>query len=135
YALTMSAGFHDYDTSYQFGKLAIMHTDKFQDNSLKARVYFVFGTFVNHWKKTIRYNIEYLERSQQLSIESGNHYLAGACSSFIGLILFIKGGNLQDVKHGIERQLDFANKNEYVLSNDLLGEVVDWIDVLSRSDR
>lgn len=131
YALTMSAGFSDYDASYEFGRLAIEHTDKFQDNSLKARVYFVFGSFVNHWKKHIRYNLKYLERSQQLCIESGNLHLAGANSSFIGLIMFIKGDNLEDVKMGIKRQIDFANQNEYTLSNDFLGEVMDWIHVLS----
>nr|WP_240795367.1 ATP-binding sensor histidine kinase [Aquibacillus halophilus] len=134
YALTMSAGFNDYDTSYQYGRLAINHVEKYQDNSLKARVYFVFGTFVNHWKKHIRYSLDYLERSQRLCIESGNVFLAGANSSFIGIILLIKGDNLQDVSVGIKRQLEFASQNEYVLSNDLLGELANWIEVLSNKN-
>ncbi|GAA0425148.1 hypothetical protein GCM10008934_13900 [Virgibacillus salarius] len=131
YALMMSAGFNDYDASYYFANLAIKHTEKYSDNSLKARVYFVFGGFVNHWKNHINGNIYYLERSQQLCIESGNLHLAGANSSFIGLILFIKGEHLLDVKAGIQRQLEFARRNEYILSNDFLDEVVDWINVLS----
>ncbi|MGX9933192.1 AAA family ATPase [Virgibacillus salarius] len=131
YALMMSAGFNDYDASYYFANLAIKHTEKYSDNSLKARVYFVFGSFVNHWKNHINGNIYYLERSQQLCIESGNLHLAGANSSFIGLILFIKGEHLLDVKAGIQRQLEFARRNEYILSNDFLDEVVDWINVLS----
>ncbi|WP_226037828.1 ATP-binding sensor histidine kinase [Aquibacillus saliphilus] len=135
YALTLSAGFNDYDVSYQFGKLAIEHVEKYQDNSLKARVYFVFASFVNHWKKHISYNLEYLERSQKLCIESGNLHLAGASSAFIGLILFIKGENLEDVSDGIKRQIDFANQNEYALSNDFLGEVINWIEVLADKDK
>ncbi|MCC2250017.1 GAF domain-containing protein [Virgibacillus sp. AGTR] len=91
----------------------------------------MFGSFVNHWKNHINDNIYYLERSQQLCIESGNLHLAGANSSFIGLILFIKGEHLLDVKAGIQRQLEFARRNEYILSNDFLDEVVDWINVLS----
>ncbi|MEC5423105.1 trifunctional serine/threonine-protein kinase/ATP-binding protein/sensor histidine kinase [Virgibacillus sp. C22-A2] len=131
YALTMSAGFNDYNASYKFGRLAIEHTDKFQDNSLKARAYFVFGSFINHWKKHIHYNLDYLQLSQQLCIESGNLHLAGANGMFIGLVKFIKGDNLNDVKTEIERQFNFAKRNEYTLSNDFLRELTDWIDVLS----
>ncbi|RHW34300.1 sensor histidine kinase [Oceanobacillus profundus] len=131
YALTLSAGFNDYDSSYRFGKLAMKHLEKFQDNSLKARVYFVFGSFVNHWKKPIRESLVYLEQSQQLCIESGNLHLAGANSSFIAIILLIKGDHLNDVKKGIKRQHDFAKQNEYIISDDFLDETIDWIDVLA----
>ncbi|RDW16905.1 hypothetical protein CWR48_14940 [Oceanobacillus arenosus] len=130
YALTQSAGFSDYDASYQFGRLAIEHTEKFQDNSLKARVYFVFGSYVNHWKQSIRFNLDYLDRSQQLCIESGNLHLAGAAGMFIPLTEFIMGENIQDVKNEIIRQLEFATRNEYTLSYDFLGELMDWIDLL-----
>lgn len=135
YALTLSAGFNDYEASYKFGKLAIEHAEKYEDNSLKARVYFVFGSFVNHWKDHIRYNIDYLERSQQLCIESGNLHLAGANASFIGLTLFIKGGHLKGVAEGIERQLRFAKLNEYVLTNDFLAEVMDWLQILTMKNK
>lgn len=131
YALTLSAGFDDYEGSYQFGKLAIAHAEKYQDNSLIARVYFVFGSFVNHWKDHLRYNLDYLERSQVLSIESGNLHLAGANASFIGITLFIKGDHLQDVSAGIKRQLQFARQNAFVLPNSYLEEMLNWITVLT----
>ncbi|MDL4839067.1 ATP-binding sensor histidine kinase [Aquibacillus rhizosphaerae] len=130
YALTLSAGFNDYDGSYKYGKLAIEHAEKNRDTALQARVYFVFGTFVNHWKHHIRYNLDYLERSQQLCIETGNLHLAGANGPFIALALFIKGESLEEVTEGIERQWRFANKNDYRLSSDLLEELNNWITYL-----
>ncbi|MGN8646137.1 AAA family ATPase [Gracilibacillus sp. HCP3S3_G5_1] len=135
YALTLSAGFGDYQESYQFGRLAIQHVENSGNNALQARVYFVFGSFVNHWIKPIRYSLEYLEKSQQLCIESGNLHLAGATGAFIGLTQYLKGGNLEQVKEGIERQLTFAKKHEYAISNDYLSELSDWITVLSSPDK
>lgn len=134
YALTMSAGFKDYDTSYKFGKLAISHVEKFQENSLKARVYFVFGTFINHWKQHIRYNLEYLQRSQQLCVESGNLHLAGASGMFICLIHFMRGDRLSDVNKVIEDQVNFAKRNEYPISTTFLGELKDWMGTLMHEE-
>lgn len=135
YALTLSAGFNDYEGSYQFGELAIAHAEKYGDTALKARVYFVFGSFVNHWKRHIRYNIDYLEQSQQMSIESGNLHLASATASFIGIILFIKGDSLQIVADGIDRQHMIARENKYVISDNFLNEMSDWIKVLSNPSK
>ncbi|WP_208592044.1 ATP-binding sensor histidine kinase [Gracilibacillus suaedae] len=135
YALTLSAGFGDYQGSYQFGKLAIQHVERSGDHALQARVYFVFGSFVNHWIKPIRYSLEFLEKSQQLCIESGNLHLAGATGAFIGLTQYLKGDNLEQVKEGIERQLTFAKKHEYAISNDYLSELSDWIAALSSPDK
>ncbi|MBP2076730.1 ATP-binding sensor histidine kinase [Oceanobacillus polygoni] len=134
YALTLSAGSNNYDVGYHFGKLAMDQLEKYQDTSIKATVYFIFGTFVNHWKRPVRENLTYLERSQQLCIESGNLHLAGANASFITIILLIKGDNLADVKKGIERQHAFAKHNEYVLADNFLDETIDWINVLSTTD-
>ncbi|UOQ49890.1 AAA family ATPase [Gracilibacillus caseinilyticus] len=131
YALTLGAGFGDYKASYQFGQLALQHVKKSGDRALQARVYFVYGTFINHWKHHMRLSLDYLERSQQLCIETGNLHLAGSNSAFIGLTHVIKGDRLDEVKAGIDRQLIFANKNEYALSDDLLKEILDWIEILS----
>ncbi|WP_175495358.1 ATP-binding sensor histidine kinase [Gracilibacillus orientalis] len=135
YALTLSAGFGDYQASYQFGTLAIQHVKKSGDTALQARVYFVFGAFVNHWSKHIRYSLEYLEKSQQICIETGNLHLAGATGAFIGLTQHIKGDNLEQVKEGIDRQLTFAKKNEYAISDDFLSELLGWIAALSSPDK
>ncbi|KAB8136755.1 AAA family ATPase [Gracilibacillus oryzae] len=135
YALTLSAGFGDYKGSYQFGKLAIEHVKRSGERALQARVFFVFGTFVNHWKNHIRHNLEYLEQSQQICIETGNLHLAGANGAFIVLAQYIKGDHLELVEEGIERQLMFARKNEYAITSDYLAELSEWIAVLTVQDK
>src|SRR5690606_13976093 len=132
YALTLSAGFNDYEGSFQFSQLAMQHVEKFNDASLKGRIYFVFGSFVNHWKAQLRISLQYLERSQQLNIEAGNLHLAGACSAFIGCVMFYKGENLRTILETIERQLSLAKQYKYTLANDFLSEMQDWLEILSK---
>ncbi|WP_368652747.1 AAA family ATPase [Ornithinibacillus sp. 4-3] len=134
YALTLSAGFNDYEGSFQFSQLAMQHVEKFNDASLKGRIYFVFGSFVNHWKAQLRLSLQYLERSQQLNIEAGNLHLAGACSAFIGCVMFYKGENLRTILETIERQLSLAKQYKYTLANDFLSEMQDWLEILSKGD-
>ncbi|MFC4402454.1 AAA family ATPase [Gracilibacillus xinjiangensis] len=135
YALTLSAGFGDYKQSYQFGNLSIEHVKRSGQRALQAHVFFVFGTFVNHWQNHLRHNLTYLERSQQLCMETGNLHLAGANGAFIILTQYIKGDHLEQVKAGIERQLLFARNNEYAITSDYLAELSEWIDILTSPNK
>ncbi|MGG0719400.1 AAA family ATPase [Robertmurraya massiliosenegalensis] len=130
YALILSAGFGNFDKSYQFGKLALAHIEKRQVKKLKARVYFVFGSFVNHWKNSISTSLDSLQKSQNLSLETGNFHLAGATSSFIIITRIIKGDPLEVVLKEINQQLAFVNKIQYYLSMKFLLEIKEWVEWL-----
>ncbi|PAE22495.1 hypothetical protein CHH80_00590 [Bacillus sp. 7504-2] len=131
YALILSAGFGNFDKSYQFGKLALAHVERSRVKKLTARVHFVFGSFVNHWKNSISINLNSLEKSQTLSLESGNFHLAGAASSFIIITRLIKGDSLDVVITEINKQLAFVNKIQYFLSMKFLLEMKEWMEWLT----
>lgn len=130
YALILSAGFSDYDHSYEFGKLAIELAEGSGDPGLKGRVYFVYGSFINHWKYHIKDNLQYLKWSQNFCIEAGNIHLAGANSSFIAITLFMMGDHLKDVLAGIKNQRIFIDRIGYVISKGFLNELIQWVDIL-----
>ncbi|WBL15500.1 ATP-binding sensor histidine kinase [Sutcliffiella sp. NC1] len=130
YALILSAGFNDFHKSYEFGKLAIEVAERSGNIGLKGRTYFVFGSFINHWKHPLKRNFNYLKQSQQYCIDAGNIHLAGANSSFISITLFMMGEYLYDVLTGIKNQLKFIDKIRYVISKGFLNEFVQWIEVL-----
>ncbi|RST57111.1 ATP-binding sensor histidine kinase [Siminovitchia terrae] len=130
YALILSAGFGRYDESYDFGKMAILSADKNESTILRASAYFIFGTYINHWKKHITESEQMLEHSQKLCIEAGNLHLAGANSSFLCLSSFLKGHSLQETADLIERQRNFSVSIQYTLADDFLYELNSWISVL-----
>ncbi|WP_440274882.1 ATP-binding protein [Ferdinandcohnia sp. SAFN-114] len=130
FSLIQSAGFGNFKKSFEYGNLAIQHVKKSNSKSLKARVYFVNATFVNHWKSHLHENLFYLYESQKYSMESGNIHLAGAASSFIVITLLLKGERLQEVLAGIHQQLEFVHSINYLISVDFINEMKHWLDVL-----
>lgn len=134
YSLIQSAGFGNFSASYDYGNIALQHVERSNRINLKARVYFVFGTFVNHWKNPLHGNLSYLEKSQRLSVESGNIHLAGATSSFIILTLLLKGEELNKVLTGVHKQLEFVKSINYRLSVDFINEMEHWLNVLMNKD-
>lgn len=130
YSLILSAGFGNFEKSYQYGKLAMDHAEKSQSSKLKARVLFVFGSFVNHWKNPISDSLDLLKASQNLNLEVGNFHLAGACSSFIILTKMIMGQPLVEVLDEINRQSAFVHKVQYKISINFMTESKEWINWL-----
>ncbi|WP_057772520.1 AAA family ATPase [Cytobacillus dafuensis] len=134
FSLIQSAGFGNFTASYEYGNLAIKHVEQSNRIDLKARVFFVFGTFVNHWKNPLYKNLDYLRESQHYSVESGNIHLAGATSSFIIMTLLLKGERLEDVLAGVNTQLEFVKSINYRISVDFINEMKHWLEVLMNQD-
>ncbi|XCS09702.1 AAA family ATPase [Aeribacillus pallidus] len=130
YALFLSAGFQDYEGSFQFGQLALHTATRFQSKHLMGRVDFVFGTFVNHWKKTMEDNLFYIKRSQKHCVESGNLHLAGESSSFLIITMLIKGEPLNQLLVEIEKQLEFVLQIKLEHSIKFLKAVKSWLQCL-----
>ncbi|MDQ0156703.1 AAA family ATPase [Robertmurraya andreesenii] len=130
YSLILSAGFGNFDKSYQFGELAKAHAERSQSTKLKARVLFVFGCFVNHWKNPIAGSLDLLKTSQKLNLEVGNFHVAGACSSFIILTKMIMGAPIEKVLDEIEGQSAFVHKVHYKISMNFITESKEWLDWL-----
>jgi predicted ATPase len=133
YALILSAGRNDYENSYKYARLAMEQAEKQSGDRQLASLYFTYASFIHHWKHPLKENLNYLYRSQQLCIETGDIHLAGANSAFIGVILLMKGMPLLSMKHKIEEQLVFAEENKYAIATDYLRETSNWIDKLSFS--
>nr|WP_275584368.1 ATP-binding sensor histidine kinase [Pullulanibacillus pueri] len=135
YALILTSGFLDFETSYTFADLAIQHVKQTENKGVAGRVFFLHGSFINHWKKHLATNLDYLRQSQSYCIESGNLHLAGANSSFIGMILFLLGNSLAAAETGIDQQLQFVKEIRYTLSNDFLNEMKQWIQILRHPNK
>lgn len=127
YALILSAGFSDFNSSYEFGKQALLYSKKSNLLDVQGRVNFVYGSFVNHWRKHIKENITYLEKSQKFCLQAGNIHLAGANSSFIVISHLINGTQLNELESITKKQQSFITDIKYKISEGFLAEVLEWI--------
>jgi len=131
YALTLSAGLQDYQMSYDYGQKALSLAEHTNDSQLKTIVMFTYACFIHHWRHPLKENLDYLEKSQQLAIESGNLHVATANSAFIGAVHLMKGESLTQAKEAIVQQFSFAKQHEFPLSYRYLQEILTWIERLS----
>ncbi len=66
----------DYQTGYQFGKMAVALSDKFDNASVRGKVYYLFGATVSYWQEPLSNSIDYYLKSNQFCFESGDFIYA-----------------------------------------------------------
>ncbi|WP_308189105.1 GAF domain-containing protein [Nostoc mirabile] len=57
---------------YEFGQLALQVLEKFNDQELKAKTFFIVETFVNHWHQHLQETIAPLIEAYQIGLETGD---------------------------------------------------------------
>ncbi|HBB31776.1 MAG TPA: serine/threonine protein kinase [Cyanobacteria bacterium UBA9273] len=57
YGTILCGKFHEYETGYDFGVLALQLNDKFHNASLDGRLYMSFGNFILPWRKPVKDNM------------------------------------------------------------------------------
>lgn len=90
------------DGGHRFGKLALEMLRQFPGGGLKAKIYFIYGTGINHWKKPLRRDLEYLQKAYKSGSETGDlSYASYAVNSYIFRLFFV-GESLSEIKKAID---------------------------------
>ena len=62
----------DIELGYRFGRLALKVVDKLNANEVKAKIYFIFGDMISHWKHHYREGRKHLLEAFNSGSESGD---------------------------------------------------------------
>ncbi|MFC2156112.1 hypothetical protein ACFLRB_06460 [Acidobacteriota bacterium] len=101
YSSILSDLLGDINEGQRFGELALNIMNKFDAGNLKAKIYFIYGTGINHWGKHMKGDLEYLLESYQSGTETGDlRYASYAVNGYI-YRLFFTGASLAEVKKTI----------------------------------
>ncbi|NLD93185.1 MAG: serine/threonine-protein kinase PknK, partial [Fibrobacter sp.] len=76
----------DYERSYQLSKVAFALIDKYNADSLKSSVYFVFSAYISCWRSHYREGLDYYDLAYQSGLETGDllHVsYSSACKLFL----------------------------------------------------
>jgi len=104
------------EQGYRFGNLALEMLEKFNPRGLRAKIYFVYGAGVHHWKKHIRGSLEYLQESYKSGAETGDlRYASYSINSYIYRLFFV-GEPLLVVKKECNKYYPIV-KNFHQLAN------------------
>jgi len=92
------------EQGYRFGKLALKVLEKFNATYLKCKVYFIFGNYVNHWKRHVRKGVEYFLEAYRSGPEAGGDlsYKAMAIIHYLMVSLW-SGEPISEIIDNFER--------------------------------
>ncbi|BBM83960.1 AAA family ATPase [Candidatus Uabimicrobium amorphum] len=103
--------------SYTLGRNFIewaVQLSEVHDNPLhKGRVYFGFGSVVNHWTQSIDKNLEYLQKAKRYSLQAGDLLFASYATVHPLPIYFFSGSNLTQLFHQAEQAQSFLEEVQF----------------------
>jgi predicted ATPase/signal transduction histidine kinase len=106
YGCMLGPVFGNYREGYEFGKLALALHQKIHDSSLASKLYFTFGSFINHWTKPLHTGLPYLEKSFKAGIEYGDFVYAGYAANYIIRANYFQGVALNHVLSETNKYLE-----------------------------
>ncbi|MDY7075516.1 MAG: PAS domain S-box protein [Chloroflexota bacterium] len=103
YGLILCGRLGEIELGYRFGKLALEVVDKLGAKGVRAKVYYVFGDMINHWKKHYREDIEYLLEAYKSGSETGDIAFASYAVNHYAITSFLIGEPLTKVREKLDR--------------------------------
>jgi diguanylate cyclase (GGDEF)-like protein/PAS domain S-box-containing protein len=102
YGLLLCGLAGDFDTGYQFGKLAMSVLERFHALPFKAMVSQLFDVGIRHWKDPFRDMLPTLRDAHQAGVENGDFAYAAYSAHQVCIHLFFMGCELSEVQQQME---------------------------------
>ncbi|PKL17074.1 MAG: hypothetical protein CVV49_13000 [Spirochaetae bacterium HGW-Spirochaetae-5] len=96
-ALAVATALNDYKLACRFGELSLQSIEKYNNNSVKCRMIFLFAFSVNHWKRHAESSLDYYIEAYNSSFLVGDFYTTANSIHSITAAKFNIGHNLNDV--------------------------------------
>ena len=79
YGMVIGAKLGDAAGAQQFGRLAVALSDRLDAADIRAKVHFIFGSFINFWSAPYRTTLRIIADAFPLAVEAGDPQYAGYC--------------------------------------------------------
>ena len=110
YGLLLCGGMSEFDSGYQFGKLALDLVEKFEVRDIKCQIDYTMNSFIRHWKEHARETIEPLREITQSALDVGK--IPYSCYAAFNYChnLFLVGEPLDSVHQLMLQYMGFIEK-------------------------
>ena len=105
----------DYSLGYEFARLGVKLSDRFNDGAQKCKASYLLGNLVIPWVKPLAEVDPIFQEGYRAGLESGELQYAGYIRAYQLVMRFYRGENLEDIWAEIPKSLEFANqtKNQF----------------------
>lgn len=105
--------FGKYDEAYRFGKLGCDLVEKRGLEAYKGRIEFIFGDTIIYWLRHLRNNLEFLNRSFEMTSRAGDVTFAGYCCNHIVIDLLVLGLPLKQVYQQSQEYMSYLRSVKF----------------------
>jgi PAS domain S-box-containing protein len=120
YGVILGSGMGDYETGYEYGRLALTLNEKFDNIQLIPKTHVVFGTFIQPWRTHLKKGVDILKKGYQVGLEGGDLLWTSIDSYVTIYTMLIKGDKLDDVENAIQIYLDLALRTKQAIPTNML---------------
>ncbi|MBU7586879.1 MAG: AAA family ATPase [Nostoc sp. TH1S01] len=110
YALIANAVLKDFDTAYQFGKMAVQLCEQFDNADVRGMTNFLFAADVQSWSRPIREADTYYDNAYKYGMEAGNWLTVGFMMMQSGSDRLTYGKNLNELYAIAQAHADFLRQ-------------------------
>lgn len=96
----------DIESGYRYSQLALNLIETLKSKYLKSRVYFVFNTFIRHWKDPLKSTLDPLLDGVRSGLETGDIENACHCAAFYCIYTFLSGVPLEETQDKQARYIE-----------------------------
>ena len=119
YGILMAA-YGDFKSGYEFGKLAVTISEKFNNKSEKCKGSNVFANLIHSWVYHIKNTIEINADGFNAGLESGEFQHASYTLMNASVNLFFMGKTVKQVQTDIAKMLQFTQKVQSNVASDMI---------------
>jgi len=87
----------DIEQGFRYGEIGIKLSQRYEDSYAKGNAYFIFGAFIQFWRRPLHDNVTTLHEAIRYNEEAGNFVIAGISVSFYVIVRFVKGDPLEQI--------------------------------------
>jgi class 3 adenylate cyclase len=135
YGILLGSLLGDYQSGYEFARLGVKLSEKFNDQAQKCKACNMLANHVIHWVKPIKRAKSINKDGYEAGLESGEFQFAGYILMHEVMNLFFEGKNLERLLKKIPNKLDFVKKTKNnVAKNSLISYKIPILNLLCITD-
>ncbi|MEM7066533.1 MAG: AAA family ATPase [Cyanobacteria bacterium P01_B01_bin.77] len=135
YGFILCSQGNDIESGYQFGRLALSLSEKFNNKAINTRVFLMVAALTIPWKHHLSQSLPLLDRAYEDGLASGNLDGAALGHYYNSQSSYLIGQELHELEHKVairSQQLRQIKQELHLNNNELLRQVV--LNLLGKSD-
>jgi predicted ATPase len=135
HAITVGPVRGDYESAYEFGKLALLVNERFNDSTRRAKIHQQFHAHVNLWRRPLETCIPYAREACRSGLESGDFLYAAYGASTEAWPAFLSTTDLRQFVRDYTPNLVLIEKLKATSFADALRILLNWARALAGETR